>query len=351
MKAIPAPRVAVIAELSANHRGSLEQALALVRAAAKAGAHAVKIQTWTPGWMVLDRDYILTTGPWAGRGLASLYDEAHTPWGWHAPIFALAKELGIVGMTTVYDQNALSWLEANHQVPVYKVASFELTDLPLIQAIARTGKPIILSAGMAERLEVTEAVEAARSAGCRDITVLKCTSAYPALPESANLITMRDMAERLDVRVGLSDHTLGIGVAVAAAALGAKVIEKHMKADAESGGLDGAFSIDPEGLRRMIEAIDQAAVARGEVEYGTTIQEAPQRALRRSLYLAKPILSGDIITEEHITTARPDQGLPPRFRRRFIGRLAITPAPAGSPVTWGLIEPADAIREAEPSRL
>ena len=350
MNVIPAKSVAVLAELSANHEGSLEAALELVRAAAAAGAHAVKLQTWSRHRMVLDRGYVIPRGPWAGRNLASLYDEAHTPWEWHAPLFALAKELGIVGMTTVYDLEALAYLERNHHVPVYKVASFELLDWQLIRSIAATGKPMILSAGMAHELEIDEAVDCARKAGCKDITVLKCTSAYPATAQGANLRTMRDMATRFDVRPGLSDHTRGIGVAAAAAALGAKVIEKHLKLEAGA-GLDKDFSVTPTELAHLVRAVEDAAEAPGEVAYGPTLQEGPQLELRRSLYLAKDIAPGDTITAEHLATARPAQGLAPRFYRRLLGRQAIVRARAGTPVTWGLIEPADAIQEAAPSRV
>jgi N-acetylneuraminate synthase len=346
MNAIPARRVAVVAELSANHHGNLQQALALVDAAARASAHAVKIQTWHPDLMVLDRAHVLERGPWAGKRLVDLYAEAHTPWEWHAPIFERAAERGIVGFTSVFDRESLDYLERHHRCPVYKVASFELVDLQLIQAIAKTGKPIILSAGMATRLEIEEAVAAARTAGALDITVLKCTSAYPAGPEAANLRTLRDIAERFGVRPGLSDHTTGVGVAIAAAALGAKVIEKHLKIHRDAGGLDGAFSIDPEGMALLVAGVEAAAVAPGDAVYGPTIAEGPQLELRRSLYLAKPVRAGETLTAQHIRTARPARGLSPRYLGRLIGRQALCDAPAGTPLTWGLIEPADAIAAA-----
>jgi len=346
MNAIPARRVAVVAELSANHRGSLQQALDLVDAAADAGAHAVKIQTWTRGRMVLDPAYVLPRGPWAGRCLAELYEEAHTPWDWHGPIFERAKARGLVGFTTVFDQEALGFLEREHRPPVYKIASFELVDLELIRAAASTGRPIILSAGMATLREIDEAVRAARDEGCKDITVLKCTSAYPAGPEAANLRTMRDMAERFHVRPGLSDHTVGVGVACAAAAAGAKVIEKHLKASLEAGGLDAAFSIDPAGLALLVQGVDAAAVALGDAVYGPTVAEAPQLELRRSLYLARPVRAGETLKSADIVTARPAAGLAPRYKDRFIGRQVLIDTPAGRPVTWALIEPADAVAEA-----
>ena len=232
-----------------------------------------------------------------------------------------------------------------HRPPVYKIASFELIDLELIRAVARTGKPIILSSGMATMLEIQEAVKSARDEGCQDITVLKCTSAYPAGPEAANLRTMRDMAERFGVRPGLSDHTKGIGVACAAAAMGAKVIEKHLRLE-DGGGLDAAFSITPSELKLLVEGTDAAAVAPGDAVYGPTIAEAPQLELRRSLYVRYPIRAGQKITAAHICTARPALGLAPRYADRLIGRQALRDATPGEPVTWGLIEPADALAEA-----
>lgn len=348
MNAIPSKRVAVIAELSANHRGSLEHALELVDAAAAAGAHAVKIQTWTPGRMVISQVLELTRGPWAGRNLAELYREAHTPWDWHGPIFERAKARGIVGFSSVFDTEALEFLEREHRPPVYKIASFELVDLDLIRAVARTGKPVILSAGMATQREIQEAVQAARNEGCKDITVLKCTSAYPAGAEAANLRTMKDIAERFGVRPGLSDHTQGLGVACVAAAAGAKVIEKHLMLppDTHDGkGLDEAFSIVPAQLTLLVQGVEDAAVALGDAVYGPTIAEAPQLELRRSLYLARTVSPGQILSAADIVTARPALGLAPRFKDRFVGRQVIMGAPAGTPVSWALIEPADAIAE------
>lgn len=342
--------VTVVAELSANHGGSLEQALKLVDAAAGAGAHAVKIQTWAPGMMVLDRAYVLERGPWADRNLSSLYEEAHTPWEWHAPIFERAKAAGLQAFTSVFDLESLMFLEANFALPAYKVTSFELIDLQLIRAIAKTGKPMILSTGMASRVEITEAVSAARAGGCRDITLLRCTSAYPATAAHANLRTMRHMAEDHGVRPGLSDHTPGIGVAIAAAALGARMIEKHLKLQ-DGSGLDDAFSCTPPALATLCAAVQDAAAAPGEIAYGPTIGEAPQLELRRSLYLAKPVRAGEHLTLWHFRTARPALGLHPRFLGRLVNRQALIDAPAGAPVTWGLIEPADAIQEAAPSRV
>jgi pseudaminic acid synthase len=344
-------RVTVVAELSANHGGSLAKALELVDAAASAGAHAVKIQTWHKDLMVLAKGLVLERGPWAGRNLAELYDEAHTPWDWHGPIFERARARGMEPLTSVFDLESLMFLEAEHALPAYKVASFELIDLQLIRAIAKTGKPMILSTGMASRVEVQEAVQAAQVAGRgTDITVLRCTSAYPASAQHANLRTMQHMASSLGVRVGLSDHTQGTGVAIAAAALGARMIEKHLKLEAGS-GLDDAFSCTPDTLAQICSAVQDAAAAPGEVSYGPTIGEAPQLELRRSLYLTKTVSQGDILSLWHFRTARPALGLHPRFLGRLIGRAALYGQPGGTPVTWGLVEPADAIQEASPSRV
>lgn len=347
-------RVTVVAELSANHGGSLERALKLVDAAAGAGAHAVKIQTWAKDLMVLDRAHVLERGPWAGRNLADLYAEAHTPWEWHAPIFERATAAGIQAFTSVFDIESLMFLEANFTLPAYKVASFELIDLQLIRAIAKTGKPVILSTGMASRVEIEDAVKAAADTGCRDLTVLRCTSAYPATAEHANLRTMQHMGRTMlvgmGVRIGLSDHTPGIGVAIAAAALGARMIEKHLKL-ADGSGLDEAFSCTPITLATLCQAVQEAARAPGEMVYGPTIGEATQLDLRRSLYLAQAVRAGEALTLWHFRTARPALGLHPRFLGRLLNRHALVDAPAGAPVTWGLIEPADAIQEAAPSRV
>ncbi len=331
-KATKLRRPYIVAELSANHEGSLERALKTVTACARAGVDAVKLQTWTPGKMVLDTRYVLEDGPWRGSNLASLYERAHTPWNWHGPIFARAAEAGIECFSTAFDAEALAFLESL-ECPRYKVASFELVDTPLIAAIARTGKPMIMSTGMADEPEIREAVLTARAEGAKDLTLLKCTSAYPAEPSSANLTGMRGLGKRYECHAGLSDHTQGIGTAIAAAALGAAVIEKHVKLD-HAGGLDDAFSVVPEDLRRMVDECRAVVDVLGKDETGPIEAEEPQRRLRRSIYFARTVLAGDRVGPGDVRTARPAEGLAPRFIGRVIGATLTADGVAGCPVTW-----------------
>jgi N-acetylneuraminate synthase len=264
----------IVAEISGNHNGSLDRALEIVRAVAAAGAHAIKLQTYTADTITLDVDspaFRLSDGHelWASRRLYELYEEAHTPWAWHAPIFELAKELGLLAFSTPFDETAVEFLESL-DVPLYKIASLEIVDLPLIKQVAMTGKPIVLSVGTASIGEVAAAVEAARSGGAVDITLLACTSSYPALPDDANLLRMPTMAQMFDVRVGLSDHTMGIGVAVASAALGASMIEKHVTLRRADGGVDSAFSLEPEELAQLVAETDAAVRALGSASEWAT---------------------------------------------------------------------------------
>lgn len=328
----------IVAELSANHRGTLKNALALVEAAAAAGAHAVKLQTWKPGTMVLDRALVLRDGPWVGRNLSELYEEAHTPWEWHAPIFQHARALGIEAFSSAFDAESVKMLESQG-CPRYKVASFEIVDLPLIRTIAATKKPIILSTGMATKEEIDFAVEAARSEGARDITLLKCTSAYPADGSSANLATMRSMALEWSVHVGLSDHTQGVGVAIAAAALGASMVEKHFTLDRAAGGLDAAFSIEPRELELLVRETARVTKAMGAAHhYGASEHEKPQLELRRSLYFVEDMPAGAFIGEQHVRSARPAKGISPRFLVRLLGSKLKVGVRAGQPVDWELVE-------------
>lgn len=328
----------VVAELSANHNGSLDTALKLVEAVAAAGAWAVKLQTWEPGTMVLDRSIVLRDGPWVGTNLAELYERAHTPWPWHHPIFQRARELGLEVFSSVFDVESLDFLE-RLGCSRYKVASFEAVDLQLIRAIAKTKKPMIISTGMASKDEIEWAVCAAREEGSRDITLLKCTSAYPADGSSANLATMRTMAVQWSVEVGLSDHTQGIGVAVVAAAMGASMIEKHVTLDRAAGGLDAAFSLEPAELARLVAEVKAVEKSIGVgAAYGASEHEQPQVALRRSLYFAEDIPAGTYLGERHIKTARPALGLPPRYYRRVLGARLLSDVRAGAPVTWPVME-------------
>jgi len=326
------PRPYIVAELSANHEGSLERAIATVQACAAAGVNAVKLQTWAPGKMVLDTRYVLEDGPWRGSNLAELYERAHTPWDWHRPLFEAARALGVEAFSTAFDVEALQFLE-ELECPRYKVASFELVDTPLITAIARTGKPIIISTGMADEPEIREAVQAARAGGAQDITLLKCTSSYPAPPETANLAAMRGLGGRFDCRYGLSDHTEGMGVAITAAAMGAQMIEKHVKLDA-AGGLDDAFSLQVDALATMVRECRAVTQAIGRDVTGPVDEEAPQRRLRRSLYFAKSLRAGETVVPGDVRSARPAEGIAPRFIGQVLGATLLKDAPAGTPVTW-----------------
>jgi N-acetylneuraminate synthase len=334
--------VKVVAELSCNHQGTLERAHELVHAAALAGAHAIKLQTWTSDTMVLDRAVVLESGPWAGHNLSQLYAEAHTPWEWHRPLFEAARAHGMEAFSSVFDLDALELLEGL-ECPRYKIASFELVDIPLIRAVAKTGKPIILSTGMATRPEVQDAVEAARDGGARDITLLQCTSAYPATGADANLRTMRDFLS-LGCQIGLSDHTPGIGVALVAAAWGATMIEKHFTLSRAAGGLDAAFSLEPDELAALVREIPNVVNCLGKMEYGPKPSEIAQRDLRRSLYFAKDMRAGAYVGKEHVVTARPALGLPPRFYGTVLGSKLLVDVRAGQRVTWEELEKREVIQ-------
>lgn len=305
----------IIAEMSGNHKGSLERAKAIVKAVADAGADALKLQTYTadtmtirsdkPDFLISDKDSL-----WAGRTLYDLYEEAHTPWEWHKPLFDYANALGLVAFSTPFDATAVDFLEGLH-VPLYKIASFENTDLPLIRKVARTGKPMIISAGTASLGEIEQALKAARDAGAKDIVLLKCTSSYPAPAREANLLTIPYLAGTLGVCMGLSDHTNGIGTSVAAVALGASVIEKHVTLSRAEGGVDAAFSLEPDELAALVRESRQAHESLGSSVYAPSQSEEASRAYRRSLYVVKPIAKGEAFTAENIRAIRPGFGLKP----------------------------------------
>lgn len=326
----------IVAEMGANHFNDLKIALLTVDKAAVAGCDAIKIQTWTPGRMVTREDMLLEDGPWKGRSVGNLYREAMLPWDWIPHIFNRAKQNGIDAFSSVFDEPALSYLESAG-CPRYKIASFELTDIDLIRRVASTGKPIVLSTGMADAYEIDRAVETARLAGAKKVTVLKCTSAYPADGKEANLRTMLDMRDRYlgGVNVGLSDHTEGLGVAVAAAALGASMIEKHFTAH-KGNGLDSAFSIDTSEMAQLVKECRRASQALGEVRYGASEQERPQLALRRSLYYRANLPAGTKIDpDQHLITARPALGLSPHRRESLRGRVLAKDVEMGAPVKEG----------------
>lgn len=295
----------IVAEMSCNHLGSLERALRIVDAAAAAGADAVKLQTWS---VMAYPGYKIPSGPWAGRDLAELYAEAKTPWEWHEPIFERCKERGIVGFASVFDTEALLFLETLG-CPMYKISSFEITDLKLISAVAKTGKPMIVSTGMATELEIHEAMDTMIDNGAQDITLLKCTSSYPASIEACNLATIADMRDQFRCEVGVSDHTLGTSAAIAATALGATMIEKHLTLARADGGPDAGFSAEPAELAAMVAGCREARSAIGEVHYGPTEEEKPSLQFRRSLFAKHNILAGQPILPDQVIALRPAIGL------------------------------------------
>lgn len=338
----PADRVGplVVAEISGNHNGSLNRALDIVRAAADAGAHAVKLQTYTADTITLDVDapaFRLSAGHelWGSRRLYDLYVEASTPWEWHRPVFELANELGMQAFSTPFDETAVEFLESL-DVPMYKIASLEIVDLPLIRQVAQTGKPVIISVGTATIAEVAAAVEAARAGGCTDLTLLACTSSYPAIPDDAHLRRMPVMAEMFGCKVGLSDHTMGVGVSIAATALGATVIEKHVTLRRADGGVDSAFSLEPEELRLLVEGCDAAARALGSASVWSTAAETESLRLRPSLYVSADVRAGEVATADNVRSVRPSGGLPPVEIDRVLGRTFAQDAALGTPVAWEL---------------
>ena len=331
----------IIAEMSGNHNQSLDRALAIVDAAAAAGAHAIKLQTYTADTITIDaHSGAFTIGDpnslWQGRNLYDLYKEAHTPWEWHAPIMARAKARGLLAFSTPFDETAVDFLE-ELAVPAYKIASFENIHLPLIRKVAATGKPIVMSTGMASIAELDEAVTAARRAGCRDLVLLKCTSTYPATPENTNLATIPHLRALFDCEVGLSDHTMGVGVAVAAVALGATVIEKHFTLARADGGVDSAFSLEPSELAALAVETGRAAAALGSVAYGPTEAEKRSLIFRRSLYLVRDIEEGEVLTRDNVRVIRPAGGLPPKEIDTVLGMRARRRAARGTPLTWDLL--------------
>ena len=331
----------VIAEMSGNHNQSLDRAMALVDAAADAGAHALKIQTYTADTMTLDlrQGEFMVNDPhslWAGKSLYELYQQAYTPWEWHQPIFERAAARGVLAFSTPFDETAVDFLETLN-VPCYKVASFENTDLPLIRRIAATGKPMIISTGMATVSELELSVNAARDAGCKNLVLLKCTSTYPALATNTNLQTIPHMRQLFGCDVGLSDHTMGVGASVAAVALGACVIEKHFTLRRADGGVDSAFSLEPSELEALVVETRRAFDAMGQIQYGATAAEKNSIVFRRSLYAVKDIEAGEVLTAENVRAIRPGLGLAPRHYEAVIGKCARVPVKAGTALAWHLI--------------
>ena len=336
----PGAPVYVVAELSANHNQSFEQAVRIVHAAKDAGGDAVKLQTYTPDTITLrsDKECFRISGGtlWDGRTLHDLYQEAFTPWEWQPKLKDLAEQLGMHCFSSAFDGTAVDFLEQMN-VPAHKVASCELVDIGLIQKMARTGKPLIMSTGMASEDEIAEAVEAARAAGATEIALLKCTSAYPALPEEANLRTIPELARRFDSPAGLSDHTMGIAVPAAAVALGACIIEKHLCLSRADGGPDGAFSLEPQEFKAMVDAVRTAEKALGSVQFAPSAREAGSRKFRRSLFVAENIRRGEVFTVQNVRSVRPSDGLHPRHLKEVLGQRAARDIEKGTPLDWTLV--------------
>lgn len=331
----------IIAEMSGNHNQSLERALEIVETAAKAGANALKIQTYTADTMTLNEakdDFMIhdSKSIWKNKSLYELYQEAYTPWEWHQPIFERCKELGMIGFSSPFDETAVDFLESLN-VPCYKIASFECTDLPLIRKVARTKKPMIISTGMCSAAEIEEAVNAAREAGSEDLILLKCTSTYPASPENTNISTIPHMKDLFQCQIGLSDHTMGSGVAVASVALGATIIEKHFTISRKDGGVDASFSLEPHELEALVTETKRAWQSLGKVQYGPSDAEKSSGKYRRSLYVTQDMKAGEILTKENLRVIRPGYGLPPKYYDIVLGKTVVRDVEKGTPVSWDIL--------------
>ena len=331
----------VIAEMSGNHNQSLERALEIVDAAAQSGAHALKIQTYTAETMTIDireREFFISDEKslWKGESLFDLYKKAYTPWEWHEAIFDRAKKHNMLPFSTPFDRTAVDFLE-DLNIPCYKIASFENTDLPLIRYVAATGKPMIISTGMATFAELDETVDAARSAGCSDLILLKCTSTYPSTPDDSNILTIPEMRSRYGCEIGISDHTMGIGVSVAAVALGATVIEKHFTLQRSDGGVDSAFSMEPQEMAQLVIETERAWQSMGKVQHGPTEKEKASLVFRRSLYVVADVKAGEKLTSVNVRAIRPGNGIAPKFYDEVIGKTAKRDISRGTPLSHDLI--------------
>jgi pseudaminic acid synthase len=331
----------VIAEMSGNHNQSLDRALEIVASAAKAGAHAIKLQTYTADTITLNvgKDEFLIDdpdSPWKGSSLHDLYGQAHTPWEWHAPIMRYAEQLGLICFSSPFDEAAVDFLQDLH-APAYKIASFENNHLPLIRKVAATGKPIIMSTGLATPAELDEAVTTARQAGCRELLLLKCTSTYPASAANSNILTIPHMRALFGCEVGLSDHTMGLGVAVAAVAHGATVIEKHFTLSRQDGGPDASFSLEPAELEALVIETARAWQSLGEVAYGPTDAEKKSLIFRRSIYISEDMRAGESFTPANLRIVRPGRGLHPRYYDQLLGKKILRDSPKGTPADWDLV--------------
>ncbi len=329
----------VIAEMSANHNGHLENAFKLIEEAKKAGAEAVKMQTYRPDTITLNsdtEDFQIHGGLWDGWTLYKLYECAHTPWEWHQPLFEFARKVGVTLFSSPFDPTAVDLLE-DLGAPAYKIASFELVDLPLIRYVASTGKPMVMSTGMADAEEIAEAIDAARGAGCRSLALLHCVSGYPAPAADYNLLTLQDMRQRFGVITGLSDHTLDNSTAIASVALGASIIEKHFTLDRRGGGPDDSFSLEPGELANLCRSARTAWEAIGRVDYGRKSSEVGNAQFRRSLYFVKDMAAGEVITADTVRSVRPGFGLPPKCLDQVLGQRVIARIEKNTPVSWDVI--------------
>ena len=331
----------IVAEISANHNQNFEMAEKIIHAAKNAGADAVKLQTYTPETMTLDcerEDFqIPSDSIWSGKNLFELYAEAYTPWDWHPKLQKVAHDCGLDFFSTPFDETAVDFLE-NLSLPVYKVASFEIVDLPLLKKIAATGKPVIVSTGMSSLAEIEEAVVTLQKEGTKDIALLKCTSAYPASPSGMNLLTIPHLAKSYNFPIGLSDHTLGDHVAIAAVTLGAKIVEKHFILSRSEGGLDSNFSMEPGEFSRMVTAIREVEQALGGISFEPTSEEQKSLCFRRSLFVVRDVQPGEQMTLDNVRSIRPGYGLAPKFLDRVLGRRATIPIQKGTPLSWGLVD-------------
>jgi pseudaminic acid synthase len=328
----------IIAEMSGNHNQSLERALEIVDAAALAGAHAIKLQTYTADTITMKGAYTIhdENSLWNGKELHELYQQAYTPWEWHQPIFERAKEKGLISFSSPFDETAVDFLETL-DVPAYKIASFENTHLPLIRKVAQTGRPIIISTGVSSISDIDEAVRLLRKEGCENFILLKCTSTYPATPENTNINTIPHLSNLYNCLVGLSDHTMGIGVSVAAVALGARVIEKHFTLRRADGGVDSVFSLEPDELKALVDETKNAFLALGEISYGVQQAEEKSKFFKRSIYVSKDIAVGDVFTNDNLKIIRPGDGLAPKFIDVVIGKKAKVSIKAGTPLNWDIL--------------
>jgi N-acetylneuraminate synthase len=331
----------VIAEMSGNHNGSLDRAIRLVEATAGTGAQCIKLQTYRADTLTLDvteGEFVISDPKslWKGRSLHSLYEEAHTPWEWHKPIMKRAAELGMVCFSSPFDETAVDFLETL-DVPAYKIGSFECTHLPLLRKVAATGKPVILSTGMATVAEIDEAVRTLRAGGCRELGLLKCTSTYPSTPENSNLATLPHLREMFGCEVGISDHTLGIGVSVAAVALGAVIIEKHFTLSRADGGVDSAFSMEPEEMKVLVVESERAWQAMGRIHYGPTAAEKVAVTRRRSIYLSQDVPKGSVLSAANLKIVRPGLGLSPKHWDAVVGKKIMSEGKKGEPLSFEML--------------